>query len=135
MVSASRRLFLSLLLATLSIGNAAAFDAVFYCTYQTSECTDAGTTVSVPPAEMAALLKAVGEVKENFIGFIDEEKTVVQFFVDKPNLIWFEIPDLQRQGSYGKHLTQQEFEAFVLRLEPPFQRFLGDPGMEFVPWQ
>ena len=121
------------LLAALAF-NAHAYESVFYCTYQNDDCVDFDKTISVDKTEIEALLQRVAAVETNFIGFVDPEGTTIQFYVDAINDIWVEIPFPAEQGSYGKHIDENEFTAIVKSLKSPYIIYKESLNLKFRAW-
>lgn len=127
------RALLLILVATIAI-NAHAYENVFYCTYQIGECTKNSALVRVDEAEMEELLERVGAMKENFIGFIDTDGTVFQFFVDNVDNIWVEIPIPAKKGSFGKQIKKVEMQSIIRNLEPPYIAYKKRLSLTFGAW-
>jgi len=87
------------------------YDKVFYCAYQTDESVE--TPSPINPKELPDLLKRITNNKENFIGFVDEQETTLQFYINGDNDITVDIPDTKKNGSYTKEIKISRHDHFT----------------------
>ena len=110
------------------------YDRVFYCTYQNDECVESSNPIQVDGSEIGELLERVGRMKTNFVGFVDEDGTALQFFVDDIDEIWVEIPIPSQKGSYGAKIDQSQMQEIVQDLAAPFIDYKTKLDMSFEAW-
>jgi len=114
--------------------NSIAFDRVFYCIYQDDLCIKSHEPVKIDKPDINGLLNRVSVGEQNFIGFVDEDGVVIQFYVDAPDNIWIEIPSPEEKGSYGKQIHYREMKSIVKDLKPPYMRYIERLDLIFGAW-
>ncbi len=110
------------------------YKKVFYGMYQNGQSVEANNAAPIKKQVLTNLVKTVGECDQNFIGFIDETDTILQFFVDKVNDIWVEIPEVKKKGSYSKRINQIEMESIITNLKTPFKEYKTRLELDFKAW-
>ena len=111
--------------------NSCAYENVFYCTYQNDEYVESSDPVSIEKDRMVELLERVGAVEKNFIGFIDEDGTSLQFYVDAINDICVEIPTPSEKSSYSKQISEAEMQSIVKNLGTPYISYKSSLNLKF----
>lgn len=110
------------------------YEKVFYTVYQTQDSVKSSHPARIPKHKVTQLLKDVSLGKKNFIGFVDDDNTTIQFYVDAIGKIWVEIPFPNKQGSYGKHITTDEMHEIVSTLSPPYMLYKTKLNLHFEAW-
>lgn len=110
------------------------YEKVFYCIYQSDRNVDSNQPVPISKEEMVETLELVGGCEKNYIGFIDSDNVTLQFYVDEINKIWIEIPVVEDQGSYGKHISEKEMIDIVNTLESSFLIYKSKLNLELRKW-
>lgn len=111
-----------------------AHDAVFYCTYQNDKCVESSKPVKIRKSNIDSLMKDVVSGEKNFVGFIDKSDTTIQFYVDEIGSVWVEIIALDEKGSYGKHISNDEFYKIVKGLNEPYAKYKEELNLQFKAW-
>jgi TPR repeat protein len=111
-----------------------AYDSVFYCLYQNDNCVKSSAATKLTKAKVLALVTKVKEHKKNFIGFIDESHTTLQFYLDDENKVWVEIPSPQKNGAYGKHIDVNKMQKIISDLKPPYSEYKKTLNLKYKAW-
>ena len=125
------RYLIGLFLTIVSL-QAESAQTVFYCAYQIDKCIE--KPLSLTKIEIEKIIPSIAEGKSNFIGFIDEQAIIFQFYVDEIDKIWVEIPYPKEKGSYGIHINTAEFYSLIKELRPPFIQYKSKLGLKFKAW-
>jgi hypothetical protein len=107
---------------------------VFYCIYEQDVSVDGKAPVQLPLEQVLEIARGVVAGEGNFIGFVDEAGTTLQFAPLDDGTIWMEIPAPSERGSYGKSIGQNEFFVLLSRLQEPYQQLVKWLGLEFSTW-
>lgn len=126
--------FLILLLVLMPVNVSATYEALFYSIYQDDDCIEPSGPVDISIEKIMAIAERVCIGKKNFIGFEDNEGTTIQFYVDEVDKIWMEIPVANENGSYGKHISQQEFLSFIKSMKKPYIKYKSSLYLKFKKW-
>lgn len=110
------------------------YQQTFYCIYQTEDSISSDNPQTLKPSEVDSLIEPIGACHKNFIGFIDEAETTLQFYVDGIDDIWVEIPIVEKNGSYGKSISMVEMQSIIKNLEPPFLDYKTKLELSFKGW-
>ena len=134
----SALLFIAMLAWPPGAPNASATDSpyarVFYCVYQADDCISGDTPVALDRDATLALVERVLAREDNFIGFVDEADTTLQFYVDEAGKIWVEIPDVAERGSHGRHIDPTAVRSTIGDLSTPLSKYRERLGLEFRAW-
>ncbi|WP_196141049.1 hypothetical protein [Aliikangiella sp. G2MR2-5] len=114
--------------------NNSALSSVFYCTYQNGEEVDSSNPIKINILEAKRLCENVISGTDNFIGFVDEEGTTLQFYSDKKGVISADIPIVAEKGSLVCEISYSEFMVLIDSLEQPFKDYANTLDMNFQPW-
>ena len=120
--------------AFVSGSEAEVYRSVYFCVYQADSCVTSQEPVDVNAEAMPDLLAEVAALPENFIGFVDDSGTSIQFFVEELDRIWVEIPFPDLQGSYGAHVPKAGMQEIVKDLKAPYAAYKDSLGLQFQPW-
>lgn len=69
----------------------------------------------------------------DFVGLIDANDETLQAMLEPDGSFWLEIPDAERKGSWGTHLSRDELAA-VFRQLPAFHDRASFRDFQFSPW-
>jgi len=69
----------------------------------------------------------------DFIGFIDQDENVLQFYYEQTGDIWVEHPSQTDKGSYGKLIHIDEVESLLISLPEQFSKTCI-PDLKFQAW-
>jgi hypothetical protein len=114
--------------------NSCVYENVFYGTYQNDEHVDYSDSVMIEKARIIELLDRVGAMKNNFIGFTDNEGTTIQFYVVDLDDICVEIPIEKEKGSYSKQISEAEMHSIVQNLKTPYIIYKSSLCLAFQEW-
>lgn len=110
------------------------YRSVYYCTYQNEENIDSDNAIPVNDSELKRLCANIVSHENNFIGFIDDAQTAIQFYSVDNSFVEIEIPVVEEQGSYVAKLRHEEFNAIVQNLKQPFLQYKRACNLEFKKW-
>ena len=69
----------------------------------------------------------------DFIGFIDGNERVLQFYLQESGEVWVEHPSPKDGGSFGKLIPLSELESVLVNLPAKLHKMCL-PGLEFRSW-
>jgi hypothetical protein len=107
---------------------------VYYCIYDNDESVDSEKPIEIEKTKVMQIAKKVCKGQDNFMGFEDTSRTVIQFYVKKINTIWFEIPVLKEKGSYGTYISQVKMMEILENLSEPFLQYKQKERLKFKPF-
>jgi len=110
------------------------FDTVYYCIYQDDECVEGSNPKKLVRSDVLQIVERVLIGEKNFIGFEDEQSTILQFYVNEIGDVWVEIPAPEKQGAYGKNISNEEMKLIVKDLEEPYSVYKQKLKLEFEAW-
>lgn len=110
------------------------YKRVFYAIEQIPEVVPADSARDIGAGEIYEVLIDVIAQPKNFIGFIDDDDTTIQFYVESIDKIWVDIPMLSKSGSYGSYISNQEFIDFINEMVPPYSNYVSVLGLKFSAW-
>lgn len=128
-----KKIILSLL-AMFSNAQAYEYKGVFYCVYQSEECVESSAPINVDKTKINKLLERVLERQKNFIGFVDDSGTTLQFYVDELDKVWVEVPSPADKGGFGKHLSNREVRMLIKALKPPYLEYINTLNLQLEKW-
>jgi hypothetical protein len=106
---------------------------VFYTSYSTGESVADESPVNMLASEIVQTIPQVLRARSDFFGVIDSQDTTLQFMRGGGNRVWMEIPDPQKQGSYGRHLTMEMVLELMAQLPKSFE--LLKSHLTFQSWE
>lgn len=110
------------------------YSKVFFSITQTKEFVSSESPIEIGGGEIYSLLADFAQKPKNFIGFIDQQDTTIQFMVDEFDKIWVDIPSVENKGSYGKHMNNEEMLKLINDLSEPYSKYIKDLNLTFTQW-
>jgi hypothetical protein len=111
-----------------------AISPLFYCTYQNAESIESNNPIRVNKEEFHRITSNIVGHEKNFVGFIDDEKTVLQFYVESNDKIWVEIPAVKEQGSYGAYISDKQMYEVFEDFKQPYVNYKDELNLMFQAW-
>lgn len=110
------------------------YSAVYYCIYQHDQSIDGSTPIAMTKAEIEQISIHVSEAEKNFIGFIDRKGVSLQFYVEALDKVWIDIPVVDKAGSYGRYINNDEMFTIIQNLHEPFIQYRKKENLQFRAW-
>ena len=106
----------------------------FYNIIRAGEYVDSDDSISITLLEVfEELLPKIKEDKE-YLGLIDSKDTTLQFMYEaESDQFWTEIPNPEKNGSYGRNIEYEDMHEFLRDLPEVFPTE-GFGGFKFQPW-
>lgn len=103
----------------------------FYCIYQEDLNIDANNLIDLNRNQINKLIEKIILRQGNFIGFIDDENTTIQFVFEGKNTVLIDIPLLDKCGSFSKTISVQQIKKIITELKAPYKLYIDYLKMEF----
>jgi hypothetical protein len=84
-------------------------------------------------AEIRKAIPRVLQARSDYFGVVDSANITLQFMRGGGNRVWVEIPDPQKQGSYGRHSTMDVVLNLIKQLPTSLESL--KPHLTFQSWQ
>ncbi len=108
--------------------------SLFYCTYQNNESIESCNTIRVNDEEFHRITSNIIGHEKNFIGFVDDENTTLQFYVEPTDKVWIEIPETKENGSYGAYISNNQMQSIFRNLGQPYCNYKNELQLKFQAW-